>query len=73
TEKEGALINIRDKGGGIPKEDINKIFMPFYTTKTQGTGIGLTMVHKIIDAHGGSIAVESIQGEGSLFKIFLPK
>ncbi len=73
SQKEGVFINISDKGKGISKEDINKIFMPFFTTKEGGIGIGLTMVHKIIAAHGGNIAVDSKKGEGTEFKVFLPE
>lgn len=70
---EGVVINIIDKGKGIPKEHINKLFKPFYTTKDDGIGLGLTIAHKIIFAHGGKITVDSIQGGGSTFRIFLPK
>ncbi len=70
---DGVYINIIDKGKGISKEDINKLFMPFYTTKDNGIGLGLTIAHKIVTAHGGKITVDSKQGEGSRFRIFLPK
>lgn len=73
SEKEGVFINITDKGNGISKEDVTKLFKPFYTTKVQGIGIGLTIAHKIITAHGGNISVDSEEGKGSTFKIFLPK
>lgn len=73
SQKEGVFINIYDKGKGISKEHINKIFLPFFTTKESGVGIGLTMAHKIISAHEGNIAVDSKEGEGTTFKIFLPK
>ncbi len=70
--KEGAIINVSDKGMGISKDDRNKIFKPFYTTKPHGIGIGLTITNKIITAHGGNIWVDSIHGEGTTFSIFLP-
>lgn len=70
--KQGVFMNILDKGKGIPKEDINKIFMPFFTTKADGVGIGLAMAHKIITAHEGNIAVDSMEGRGTVFKVFLP-
>lgn len=73
SEKEGVFINITDKGNGISKEDIIKLFKPFYTTKDHGIGIGLTIAHKIITAHGGNISVDSEEGKGSTFRIFLPK
>jgi signal transduction histidine kinase len=73
SQKEGIFINIHDKGKGISKEDINKIFVPFFTTKEGGIGIGLTMAHKIISAHDGNIAVESAEGKETVFRVFLPK
>jgi len=68
----GVHIIVRDNGRGIPEKDINKIFMPFYTTKQGGSGIGLALVQKIVIGHGGNITVESKEGEGSTFKLFLP-
>jgi signal transduction histidine kinase len=70
---EGTVITIKDNGKGILEEDRDKIFMPFYTTKEKGTGIGLALAQKIVTAHEGKIAVESKIGEGSVFKIFLPQ
>lgn len=72
SNKQGVYINIYDKGKGISKEHMDKIFMPFFTTKEEGIGIGLTMTQKIIAAHDGNITVDSIEGEGTLFKVFLP-
>lgn len=67
-----AVIHIRDTGHGIPEGIKQKIFLPFYTTKETGTGFGLALVQKIIVSHGGSIDVESREGEGSEFRITLP-
>ncbi len=67
-----AEISIRDSGCGIPDDIRQKIFLPFYTTKPQGIGFGLALVQKIVVSHGGSIEVESREGEGSLFTITLP-
>lgn len=72
-QRGDVYITVRDNGKGIPEADINKIFMPFYTTKESGIGIGLALVQKIITEHGGSISVESKKNEGSTFIIFLPK
>jgi len=65
-------IRIGDTGCGIPQEHLNKIFTPFFTTKSRGTGLGLAVVKKIIDRHNGTIRVESIVGEGTTFSIQLP-
>lgn len=67
-------VEIRDTGKGIPKEEINRIFDPFYTTRApgRGTGLGLSVVHSIIKDHGGGISVKSRIGEGSSFFIRLP-
>jgi len=73
TEKKRDLkISIRDTGIGIPPENIKKIFLPFYTTKEKGTGLGLALVHKIVLSHGGRIAVESSEGKGTAFRVILP-
>ncbi|WDT79749.1 MAG: ATP-binding protein [Candidatus Manganitrophus sp.] len=65
-------VKISDTGLGIAKEHIDKIFLPFYTTKEKGTGLGLALVHKIILAHNGQISVESTEGSGTVFTIHLP-
>lgn len=65
-------ISIRDEGHGIEKEHISQIFQPFFTTKSIGTGLGLSHVYKVIEEHGGSIEVSSRIGEGSTFDFILP-
>lgn len=67
-------INISDTGCGIPEENINKLYDPFFTTKPAGTGtgLGLSIVYEIIKAHNGKISVHSRLGEGSTFCIHLP-
>lgn len=65
-------IDIRDTGCGIPEDIRQKIFLPFYTTKEKGVGLGLAIVQKIIVSHGGSIEVESEVGKGTTFRITLP-
>jgi two-component system sensor histidine kinase AtoS len=62
----------QDTGVGISPEDIKNIFSPFFTTKDIGTGLGLAITHKVITEHGGQIDVESHEGKGSLFRIYLP-
>ncbi len=65
-------LEVSDTGGGIPEDKIKDIFNPFVTTKHKGTGLGLTIVKKIIEAHGGEIGVESKPGKGTTFTITLP-
>ncbi|HJT46381.1 MAG TPA: ATP-binding protein [Chthoniobacterales bacterium] len=69
---EALLISIRDTGEGIKPEDIAHVFDPFFTTKDYGTGLGLSVVHGIIQEHGGQIEVESELQKGTVFHILLP-
>lgn len=66
------VVEIEDNGCGIRSEDISRIFDPFFTTRPTGTGLGLSITKRIIEEHGGRIAVESVWGEGTKFKIYLP-
>jgi two-component system sensor histidine kinase HydH len=68
----GLRITVTDTGPGIPEKYRSKIFDPYFTTKTTGTGLGLAIVYKIIEAHGGSISIESAPGGGTRFTVFLP-
>jgi signal transduction histidine kinase len=63
---------ISDSGHGIPRELLEKIFSPFYTTRESGTGLGLAITHSIVLAHGGQITVESQPGAGSCFRLYFP-
>ena len=65
-------LSIQDSGVGIPGEDMNKLFDPFFSTKEGGMGLGLSIAHRIIDQHHGKIEVESTLGEGTLFTVWLP-
>ena len=65
-------IMIADTGCGIPQEHVDKIFAPFFTTKSRGTGLGLAVVKKIIERHQGTTEVKSKVGEGTEFHIQLP-
>jgi PAS domain S-box-containing protein len=65
-------ITLRDEGTGIPDEHITKIFDPYFTTKQQGSGLGLASVYSIIKKHDGHIAVASKPGQGATFDIYLP-
>ena len=72
NKQDCAEINITDTGVGIPPDKIDKIWTPFFTTKTKGTGLGLAIVLKSIDTHGGHMNLLSTPGEGSTFSIQLP-
>jgi two-component system sensor histidine kinase PilS (NtrC family) len=65
-------LSVSDTGKGIAGKDINKIFDPFYTTKEGGSGLGLSIVHKIVEIHGGEISAESRLNHGSTFTLTLP-
>jgi len=67
-----ARIQITDNGPGIPDEVRARIFDPFFTTKNDGTGLGLSVSHSIIQDHGGQVSVQSEQGKGTTFYITLP-
>jgi signal transduction histidine kinase len=66
------FIEISDTGSGISEENINKIFKPFYTTKTEGTGLGMSIIKETIEKHNGKIKVKSKINEGTTFIITLP-
>jgi signal transduction histidine kinase len=69
---QGQRISVSDNGPGIPGESLTKIFVPFYTTKTNGTGLGLAVVQKIIVQHGGSIEARNQPAGGAEFVVWLP-
>lgn len=66
------VFEVKDTGAGIAEEDLPFIFDPFFTTKKSGTGLGLTITHRIIEEHEGSIKVESKPDAGSIFRVFIP-
>ncbi len=71
-DKRSIKIEIADSGEGISEKEMNKIFQPFFTTKSKGTGMGLAITRRIIEEHGGSISVSSEYGRGTTFTIVLP-
>ncbi|GEM_PF-474045 len=68
----GAELAVSDTGCGIPPENLEGIFRPFFTTKQTGTGLGLAIIQKIVEEHAGTVSVASEQGRGTVFTIFLP-
>ncbi len=67
-----AEVAVIDRGSGIESGNLKNIFNPFFTTKPSGVGLGLAIVFKIVDEHGGKITVESEAGKGSIFRVLLP-
>jgi signal transduction histidine kinase len=67
-----AVVTVSDSGGGIPPEHLANLFRPFFTTKGGGTGLGLSLARRIVEAHGGRIEVSSTPGQGSEFRVWLP-
>lgn len=66
-------IDVSDTGTGLTKEECERLFTPYYTTKQHGTGLGLAIVQSVVSDHGGDISVESGQGKGTVFRIRMPK
>ena len=65
-------LTVSDNGPGIPRDNLERIFDPYFTTRADGTGLGLATVHSIVQRHGGHITVESVPGQGTRFHIYLP-
>ena len=69
----GVLLSVSDTGPGVSEDCLDRIFNPFFTTRSTGTGLGLAIVHRIADAHGGSIAVHRVPVRGgAVFVLSLP-
>jgi len=70
-EVDSVVTSVRDYGGGLPRDDPDKIFTHFYSTKPTGMGTGLTIVRSIVESHGGRLAAENVDG-GARFSFHLP-
>jgi signal transduction histidine kinase len=68
----GLLVSVRDSGPGVAPEDRERIFESFYTTKSGGVGIGLSICRSIIDAHGGRLWADADELRGAIFRFTLP-
>jgi two-component system, NtrC family, nitrogen regulation sensor histidine kinase NtrY len=67
------VLSVEDNGNGISEENKKRLFQPYFTTKKHGSGIGLALTERIVSLHGGKIVCESTEGEGTLFRILLPR
>jgi signal transduction histidine kinase len=72
AEGMSVIIDVDDRGGGIPEEIRARVFAPFFSTKGEGTGLGLAITRHIVEAHGGTVACQPRQGGGTRFRIALP-
>ncbi len=73
SENSCVVVKIKDDGKGIPDEDLQRVFKPFYTTKHKGTGLGMTICKRLVEMHHGSIRIESAVGCGTTVTITLPQ
>jgi signal transduction histidine kinase len=71
--RPGVAVIVEDSGPGVPAESREQIFNPFFTSKKEGVGLGLSIVAKIVDDHRGSIRLESPPGQSARFHVFLPE
>jgi signal transduction histidine kinase len=71
-EGAAAVVELEDTGAGIPGDVLARIFEPFFTTKATGSGLGLAVVKRIVDAHGGEIRVDPAPGGGTRFTLRFP-
>jgi Signal transduction histidine kinase len=67
------IIEVSDNGKGIPEKELKEIFVPFFSTRKNGSGIGLSLSKQIMSLHGGSIKVQSVFGKGSVFSLYFRK
>jgi len=71
-DESHVIVRFTDTGGGISAENLSRVFEPYFTTKTSGTGLGLLIVRRIVREHGGEMSIESSEGKGLTLTIRLP-
>jgi signal transduction histidine kinase len=71
-DESHVIVRFTDTGGGISPDNLSRVFEPYFTTKTSGTGLGLLIVRRIIREHGGELSIESSEGKGLTLTIRLP-
>ena len=72
TTRPEVTLRVEDEGDGIAPEHLDRIFQPFFTTRDRGTGLGLAVVHRIVEGNDGRISVDSEVGRGTAFSIVFP-
>jgi C4-dicarboxylate-specific signal transduction histidine kinase len=72
TGRAWAAVEIADTGPGIPDEDLQRIFIPFFTTKAKGHGVGLALAHRVVTDHGGTLSAANAETGGAVFTVRLP-
>jgi signal transduction histidine kinase len=72
TGKDWAVVQIKDTGEGIPTADLQRIFIPFFTTKATGHGVGLALAHRVVTQHGGTLSAGNAKDGGAVFSLRLP-
>ncbi|MFO7892298.1 MAG: ATP-binding protein [Longimicrobiales bacterium] len=70
---DAVRIRVADSGPGIEPESLSRVFDPFFTTREHGSGLGLALVHRGVEAHEGSVVIDSVVGEGTTFSVYLPR
>jgi signal transduction histidine kinase len=65
-------LSVSDTGTGVPQEDLDKMFEPYFSTKEHGTGLGLAIARKAVEEHGGEIRAERREGQGTTLRIWIP-
>jgi C4-dicarboxylate-specific signal transduction histidine kinase len=73
TRNGEIVVSLRDSGPGFPSGIVDQLFEPFFSTKAEGTGMGLAIAHSIIEAHGGTLSAENCDGGGACFTVCLPQ